>query len=118
MLNFLSMKFREGETMVSDMLNEVLGKEQQTVQKEREAKAEADKIIAKAEAEAKEIILSAKAEAEEAQKTALAKAGEDAKNDIQKASDAAEKLCNELKAGCDSKLDETIKNVKEIVISD
>ena len=42
--------------MVSDMLNKVLQKEQQTAESEQSARAEAEKIIASAENEAKAII--------------------------------------------------------------
>ena len=102
--------------MVSEMLNSVLKKEEETAKNEQKARAEAEDIIKNAEATAKEILEDAAFQAAEKSKAEIEKARSNADKLNNEAQREAEKTIEGLKAASLSRIDEAAKTVKEIIL--
>ena len=103
--------------MVSEMLSSVLKKEEETAQNEKQARAEAEKIISDAKVRAKEITDSAEAEADASHNEALSNAKRDAEKQTEAAEKEATELSSQLKEKSASRLFEATQKVKEIILN-
>ena len=102
--------------MVSEMLDKVLSKEKNVCELENEAKQKAESIIAEAEEKAKSILENSKKEIRNYEETAISSARTESDNAVNNAIAEAEDYSKTRKAGCASKLDETVKEVKRIIL--
>ena len=102
--------------MVSDMLNSVLKKEEETARNEQKSRAEAEDIIKNAEAQAKDILENAASQAAENSRAEIEKARCNADKLYIDAQSEAEKTIEGLKAASLTRIDEAAKAVKEIIL--
>ena len=102
--------------MVSEMLDKVLSKEKDVSELENDAKLKAERIIDEANEKAKSILDNNKKDIRNYEETVISSARAESDNAVKKAVEEAESYSATLKDGCASKLDETVNEVKRIIL--